>query len=190
MVHRQRERCFHVYHVASGYVKFEAVDSEGHGLINSLLSAGDFFGCVTGTTRRLTRYEASAKGPVRLYRCKAHEFGELIEAQPDFMPYLVSSLDNQLSFVQRRVDVILHHSVLQRVAHVLCELEGLHGGRCRHGHEVDVRLSQEELAQLVGASRPVVSTVLNELRQRGLVGYTRTFICIENRAGLSQLIGD
>ncbi|MBX3320563.1 MAG: winged helix-turn-helix domain-containing protein, partial [Nitrospira sp.] len=39
-------------------------------------------------------------------------------------------------------------------------------------------------ADLVGASRPVVSTLLNDLKSRGVLDYHRTLICIQNLAAL------
>ena len=43
------------------------------------------------------------------------------------------------------------------------ELAGAYGENCHHGYELDIPLNQSELADLVGASRPVVSTILNKL---------------------------
>ena len=72
-----------------------------------------------------------------------------------------------------------------RVAVTLLDLVGQAGGHCSHGHEVDVPLTQQELAELIGASRPVVSVELNELRREGLLDYTRGHICVVDLDRLS-----
>ncbi|WP_240761758.1 helix-turn-helix domain-containing protein [Nitrosococcus wardiae] len=48
-------------------------------------------------------------------------------------------------------------------------------------------MTQQELAELAGASRPVVSLVLNEWRRNGIVSYTRQFICIDDMDSLKQI---
>jgi len=48
---------------------------------------------------------------------------------------------------------------------------------------------QQELADLVGASRPVVSTILNDFREQGILAYTREHICIIRLEALERLLG-
>ncbi|WP_244073696.1 helix-turn-helix domain-containing protein [Nitrosomonas sp. PY1] len=54
------------------------------------------------------------------------------------------------------------------------------GIRCTHGYTLEIHLTQQEVADLVGASRSVVSTILNDFRNRGM--YTRDQICINDAA--------
>lgn len=56
------------------------------------------------------------------------------------------------------------------------------------GYELDIPLNQSELADLVGASRPVVSTILNKLRTQDILEYGREYICIKRRTELERLI--
>ena len=51
-------------------------------------------------------------------------------------------------------------------------------------------LTQQELADLVGATRPVVSTILNRLRKQGVLGYTREYVCVRAIETIEQLIGE
>jgi CRP-like cAMP-binding protein len=53
---------------------------------------------------------------------------------------------------------------------------------------LEIHLTQQEVADLVGASRSVVSTVLNDFRNRGMLDYTRDQICI-NDAALADSCG-
>ena len=60
---------------------------------------------------------------------------------------------------------------------------------CRHGHTIDVRLTHQDLAELVGAARPVISAELVRLRDEGLVMYTRCFFCVDDLDGLDRVAG-
>ncbi len=53
-------------------------------------------------------------------------------------------------------------------------------------HSNELALSHEFVSQMLGASRPTVSVVANELRERGLIEYTRGVISIRDLAGLER----
>jgi Crp-like helix-turn-helix domain len=53
---------------------------------------------------------------------------------------------------------------------------------------VDVRLTHQDLSELVGAARPVVSAELMRLRNEGLLSYTRCHFCVEDLSGLSRIV--
>lgn len=74
-----------------------------------------------------------------------------------------------------------------RLAAALRDLICFEGQRCRHGHTIDVRLTHQELADLVGAARPVISAELVRMRGEGLIEYTRCYFCVEDLAGLNRV---
>jgi CRP-like cAMP-binding protein len=47
---------------------------------------------------------------------------------------------------------------------------------------LEIRLTQQDLADLVFATRPVVTKVMNELRRGGFLDYTRNLICLNDSA--------
>jgi hypothetical protein len=74
-----------------------------------------------------------------------------------------------------------------RVAATLRDLICYGGDRRRHGHTIDVRLSHRDLAELVGAVRPVVSTELVPMRREGLIAHTHCYFCVDNIEGLGRI---
>ena len=188
VVYQQGEACTSVYYVVSGYLKLAATDRDGHGIIRAILHDGDFFGVISGGTAQQTEHAAICKGAVKLYRGDASQFSTLLASEPGIARDLLSNLSSRLAFAHRQTEAVLHQSATSRLALMLHQLAVQHGGHCRHGHDIDIRLTQQELADLIGASRPVVSTILNEFRQRQIVNYTRSFICIENMSALKQML--
>ncbi len=53
---------------------------------------------------------------------------------------------------------------------------------------VRLGLTQQELADLVGASRSVVSTILNRLRDQGILDYNREYLCVRKFEEVALLI--
>ena len=61
------------------------------------------------------------------------------------------------------------------------------GERCKHGHTIDIRLSHQDLSELVGAARPVISAELVRLWDEGLISYTRCYFCVDDLDGLDGI---
>jgi len=63
-----------------------------------------------------------------------------------------------------------------------------HGERCAHAGETDLRgITQQDLADLVGASRSFVSTLVNELKRQGVLGNVGRVLCIRDQKALRRL---
>ena len=125
-------------------------------------------------------------GEVRAYQINRDEFKALLSQQPRLSWWFIEALCAQRQQAERKLRNILTQTVEMRVLGTLKELSEVFGVRCVHGYALEIRLTQQDLADLVGASRSVVSTVMNELRRRGMLDYTRDLICINDPA-LSDL---
>jgi len=75
-------------------------------------------------------------------------------------------------------------TVPERLAETLAEMGDEYGQACRHGHALDLELSQHELADLIGARRQIVNATLKQFQQLGLIERRRHLICLIDRAGL------
>lgn len=90
--------------------------------------------------------------------------------------------------MERRLECFAFKRTEVRLVETLRELSGGFEARCEHGFGRHIRLSQQELADLVGASRPVVSTILNRLRKEGVLGYTREYVCIREIDAIERIL--
>jgi|TARA_R110000851_G_scaffold304910_1_gene462860 CRP/FNR family transcriptional regulator, cyclic AMP receptor protein len=173
-----------VYIVESGHLKLEHVAASGTASIAAVLGAGEILGAGLGSTETATQ-TASAKGATRVVRYTADRFQARMDAEPALAGHVIRMLARRQEITERRLYALMTLDVRGRVAVTLLDLVGQAGGHCSHGHEVDVPLTQQELAELIGASRPVVSVELNELRREGLLDYTRGHICVVDLDRLS-----
>jgi CRP-like cAMP-binding protein len=48
-------------------------------------------------------------------------------------------------------------------------------------------LTHQDLAELVGAARPVINAELTRMRSEGLIEYTRCYFSVDDLAGLNQI---
>lgn len=175
-----------IYCVLSGHIKLTRVTPDGDQFIVAILSAGALFGPVSGTASATTE-SAYSKSDTELLRIGVAQFRNLANQHPDLLWHLLAMQETHQRILQRRLECLMFQDVRARLAEMLCLFASHYGQRCEHGYEIDVQLTQQELAEWVGASRPMVSTILNELRESGVLVYTRQLICINQIETLERL---
>lgn len=186
VLYHQGEDVDVVYSVVSGYVKFTRVNVLGNSSITAILGRGELFGGGLAAGQQAVN-TAAAKCDLIVHRYSRTVFLQFLGEYPLFAAEVIAMLSGRQELQERRLQAILHMDVRSRIGMVLNDLTRHYGGRCGHGHEVDIPLTQQELAELAGASRPVVSSRLNELRRQGVLDYSRGFICVDNLGALSEL---
>ena len=122
-----------------------------------------------------------------MQRHTATAFRAQLHSDHELMVCVIGMLARRQEITERRLYALMTLSVRGRIAVALHDVVGQAGEHCAHGHEVDVPLTQQELAELVGASRAVVSSELNELRRKGFLDYARGHICVVNLKALNAL---
>ncbi|PTA47472.1 Crp/Fnr family transcriptional regulator [Micromonospora sp. RP3T] len=178
---RQGDTTQHVHVVLAGCVKIVRSERDGSSAMLTLRSAGDVVGdlaavdlqprsaTVTALTTTVTRL---LTGP------QFRRFLTRPAFAAGFATYTVSRLRS--SDAQRSALAVL--PVRERLARALLQLE--RESRRADGQPV-IRLSQAEIAELVGASRNAVVAELTALRQAGIVVTGRREVTIVEPAALS-----
>jgi len=186
-IYRQGEPARAIFCVLEGQVTIARGNDDGEMITTAVMSAGDFFGGALSVTTR-SEDTAKAKGAVSLWRAPLEEFRRLLQQHPDVSWEFVSTLARRQRQMERRLESFAFKQVEARLAETFRELSGGFAMRCEHGFGQHLRLSQQELADLVGATRPVVSTILNRLRDKGVLGYNREYVCVRRIEDIENLI--
>lgn len=175
-VYRQSEKLSFLWFLQSGYVKRLRVDRDGGQHILGLLNDGNLLGLEALSTQ-VASETIRVKSAARLLRLPVSQFKAGI-VRHDLQWVLLDGVLRQKQLAETRLTSLRSENMRTRLMHTLNQLTSHYGGRCRHGHEIDIPLTQEELAQMVGASRQVVSGFLNDLRREGFLDYGRGYICL------------
>jgi CRP/FNR family cyclic AMP-dependent transcriptional regulator len=134
----------------------------------ALRGPGESFGemaLVGGGARRSATVEAlEAAETFSVYR---PEFERLRREHPSVTELVIAFLTNEVRMLNERLLEALYVPVEQRVLRRLDELARSYGPGA-HG-QVEIPLTQEQLAGLAGTSRATVNAVLREAQKRGLV---------------------
>lgn len=174
-----------VWIVLEGGLKLCRTGVLGQRLIEAMLERGDIFGRLTPSTES-ARYEVHALERGRAVAVRRARFEALLQAHPELAYAVVGELESRQRALTRRLESLVFKDVHMRVAETLLDLMREHGTPCVHGFAVDVRVTQQDIADLVGASRQMVSRVLKDFERRLYLQRVGRIICVLHRERLRR----
>jgi len=174
--------------IVSGQVRIYTLSPEGHELSVWICSKGDFFGEMALLTNqpRSASVEAMRRTEVLvLYR---HTFHDHLLSHPQTAICIIEALSERLRRTTESVEELVSLNVNQRIARKLLDLAEHHGTRQPDGKIlIDLDLSQEAIASLVGTTRESANRALSGLREQGIVQIERVRITLTRPEELKKL---
>ena len=166
-----------LFMIQSGKVKVFIGDEDGREIILKILGPGDFFGEMSMIDKQprsasVTTIEAS------LFLVLSHAaFEKCVEQAPRIGNMVMRVLATRVREADRKIGTLALMDVYGRVASTLLELSVYNNGKLMVGE----KLSQQDLANMVGASREMVNRILKDLSERGFISIESKSITIINR---------
>ncbi|PZU49238.1 MAG: Crp/Fnr family transcriptional regulator [Arsenicicoccus sp.] len=158
-----------LYVITRGKVKLSRASSDGRESLLSVLGPGEMFGELSlfdPGPRLTTAYVVSDTEFISLGNDALRAF---LGRHPEVAMQMLAGLAHRLRKTNEGLSDLVFTDVPGRVAKALLDLSDRFGRRSDAGLVVAHDLTQEELAQLVGASRETVNKALADFAQRGWV---------------------
>ena len=158
-------------------------------MVFSILGPGEVFGEVAllgGTKRTAT---VSAIETCELLVIDRRDFMAFLDSHPDISANLLQVLALRLKRVSELVEDTLFLNLPLRLAKKLSALARLYGQDVDGGTRVDLKLSQEEWGDLVGATRESINKQVRLWVDEGIVRVDKGYIVIQKPSELQKLGG-
>jgi CRP/FNR family cyclic AMP-dependent transcriptional regulator len=159
-----------VFYLRRGKVKLSVTSQQGKEAIVAILGDGEFFGegCLAGQPLRIAT--ATAMTDCTLARVEKPLMARTLHEQHDFSELFVTHLlSRNIRYEADLVDQLFNSSE-KRLARTLLLLA--HFGKESRTETVVPRVSQDNLAQMVGTTRSRVSHFMNKFRELGFIDYS------------------
>ncbi|MEU3185128.1 Crp/Fnr family transcriptional regulator [Streptomyces sp. NPDC006923] len=175
---REGDNDQHVFLLVSGFAKVTATVENGETSLLAVRAAGDTVGemaTMSGAPRSAT---VTACGPLTARVSQSGELRRLLERNPVISMALTGMVADRLRWANRRRLDFRGYPAKVRLARLLVELAESYGSSRDEGVVIGCRLTQPELATMVGAAETTIHKVLRDLRDEGLLetGYRSTTI--------------
>jgi CRP/FNR family transcriptional regulator len=177
-----------VYYVVDGRVKIYNISESGKEVIFRFCHRGALFGLaeVCGGDRREVYAEAMEDS--RMLGLETKYFIELIRRNPEFSVGVFSILGNRLRQAHRAIQSLAIQDINERLAYLLLKLAALQGPGTSKG-TVGYKMTHQEIANMVGATRSTVTEIINYFKEKKLIVYVDGIITILNSQRLKDIAG-
>lgn len=168
---RQGEPGGDMFAILAGHLKVTARGRSGKDALLALMGPGEVFGEVTlldGSPRSAT---VTCLEPTQLLVVQRETFLGFLEMAPSVAIHLVAALSRRLRKISERSEDIAFLDVSRRLAKTLLKLARDYGDVDGGASDVRIglKLTQQELGELVGATRESVNKHLNHWAQQGVL---------------------
>jgi CRP/FNR family cyclic AMP-dependent transcriptional regulator len=176
-----------VYFLIRGRVKITRTDpATGREFSLYIIHPGELFGILARAENGNGNTSAVTLQRSLVAYIPGRAFDQLLQNQR-FAAEVNHLVGERLVRVASRLDDLVFRDVHSRLSRLLLrladEFPAEHGNR----RAIDVKLTQSDLAQLIGTTRESVNIVLNEFKRDGLVGVQRRQIVILDRDRLAEI---
>jgi CRP/FNR family transcriptional regulator len=170
-----------------GRMKTLRFSSEGRVIILELLDAGDVFGESSFVNDDLTTPAyAEALGEVEIESIPRFAVERALASRPPLAIGFARLMGARRGRLERRLEDYTFERVPERLVRLLLELADRFGEPAPRGTVLDISLSQQDLANLIGASREIVSLTLSELKRREAISMAGRRIVVHDRSLLRE----
>ncbi|QID17227.1 cyclic nucleotide-binding domain-containing protein [Nitrogeniibacter mangrovi] len=167
----------YVYFVLTGSLKVLVSDEDGREVILTILGQGELFGEMAIFDEQPRSASVVAAQPSDLVMISKQDFKQLMRDDFDIAWRIMCNLADRLRNADRKIESLALMDVYGRVAHLLLEM-----AEQRDGETVVVRkISKQDIAKMIGASREMVSRVMKDLGVQGLIEETSRGIILRDR---------
>jgi CRP/FNR family transcriptional regulator, cyclic AMP receptor protein len=177
-----------LYMIKEGKVKICIISPDGQEISLAVFGKGECFGefaLLDGLPRSA---DAIALEKVECYTLQRSDFHNAIMKNPKIAIQVLEALTKRLRNTDNMVEDLIFLDVYGRVAKKLLELADAHGIKTDDGVRIDVRLTQQELASMVGASRESVNKVMGYFTEKDFISTDKHRITLHRIADLKRRI--
>ena len=177
-----------VYLLKKGRVKIANTAPSGKEVTFDILEPGEVFGELEVLEDAPRSTSAEALDDALICVIPRKDFDQYLAMHPNVTVKLTKLIGLRLKKIQSRIEDLVFRDVPARLAHLLSELSKSDGVAEKQGVRLKVKLTHQEMANLIGCSRETVSATMGQFRDQGLIQMNGRTITILKPDGLLRLM--
>ena len=175
-----------LYFLLEGTVRLYKIYGDYKEATTALLKDGGVFGKLSLVEGRWQDVFAEAITDVRVAGVQKSTLIEVIRSRPEFAMKLFSSFSERLRQSDEVIESLLNREVSTRLATLLLNLGDRFGEDNGTGTLLDMRLTHQDLANMIASTREAVSKVMSEFQREGFIEVQSRRIAILNKEALAE----
>jgi CRP/FNR family transcriptional regulator, cyclic AMP receptor protein len=158
-----------MYVVLAGKVKVTKSSAEGKENLLAIHLPGDFFGEMALLDGKTSPATVSAMEDCRIASVSSAHFHRFLMGNEKVVKQIIQVLCGRLRQVWAQLNSVTYSTADARIRGGIHQLARRHGVRDSRGIIIDLKITHQELAEMVGTSRETVTRTLARLQKQGIL---------------------
>jgi CRP-like cAMP-binding protein len=176
-----------VYFVNGGRVKISKVTRDGKELTLAYRGPGDIFGELSMVDGGPREEMAEAMENALISELSRAEFEKIVQKEPMIGYRLTKTVAARRREVENKIEQLIFKDVNAKLAELLLRLATEYGIEDSRGTLVSLKITHQEMANLIGLTRETVSLTLSQFKRKGLIQTDGRKVILADREGLRAL---
>jgi CRP/FNR family cyclic AMP-dependent transcriptional regulator len=157
-----------IYFLREGRIKMTALSEDGHEVLHEIIGPGEMFGDMSAILGIPRTTSAQALEASLLFEIRRNDFETLLNMYPKLSFQLLKSVGLRLKQAEAQLVNVICNDVSRRVRETLIDLMVKESGTMPD-RPIKIKITQQDLANLIGASRQKTWQTLKELEDSGVL---------------------
>jgi len=176
-----------IYLLKKGKLKIVSIDMEGNETIKEIISKGDLFGELSlEYDKNINEYAKVLSDEVSICSFLISDFEELLTKNPALSLTYIKFIGFKLKRLKNNYSNLISKDAKTRLATFLIEWATKEGENKGEKVLIDNYLTQNDIAQLICTSRQTTALLLNDLKEKNIINYSRNQIIINDISKLKS----
>jgi len=177
-----------VFFVISGRVKISRVTPDGKELTLAYRAAGDLFGELCMVDGGPREEMAEAVEDAILAQMPREKLDKVVSEHVEIGFAMTKMMIERRRALERKMEDLIFKDVNSKLAELLLKLSKSYGVDDDRGTMVAIKMTHQEMANLIGSTRETVSLTLSQFKRKKLIQTDSRKVIITDREGLRALI--
>lgn len=173
-----------LYYIRSGRVKLRKTTEDGKEFILSILQKGDLIGELGGFDESFYSFSAEVSETAELGVIQVKDLEIILYQHGDFAVQFTKWMGLMHRVTQSKFRDLMLYGKPGALASTLIRMSNSYGVACEDGIRINVKLSNTELAEMIGTTREGVNRMLSSLKGEGTISMERGTIMIHRLSDL------
>lgn len=185
IIFMEEETGKYMYIVLAGKLKVTKATAGGKENLLAIHQTGDFFGEMALLDGKTAPATVSAMEDCRIVSIASHDFHNLLMRNEKVVQQIIQVLCSRLRQAWGQLQKLTYGTAEARIGAGLMQLARRHGVQDARGIIINLRITHQELAEMVGTARETVTRTLATLRNEGVIQIEHRRIVILNPRALT-----
>jgi CRP/FNR family transcriptional regulator, cyclic AMP receptor protein len=173
--------------IVTGRVKLSTVSEQGKEMVFGILGPGEFFGEISLLDGEARTATVTAIEPTELLIIERRDFIAFLERHPAVAIRLLGTLALRLRLTNELFEDTIFRNLSARLAKRLLILSESCGEKTSQGTRIRLKLSQQEIGNMISASRESVNKQMRGWEEEGMIKFENGYVTITQLDKLEDL---